>query len=54
MLSSNLGMRDTKWGQLAIFLFGIWTIATSIVCFEKADFLNLTIGAVGLLILLDP
>lgn len=29
-------------------------MATSLVCFEKPDFLNLTMGAVGMLLMVDP
>ena len=41
-VTNSLGMRDTKWGRLTILLFGFWTIATSFVCFQKADFLNVS------------
>lgn len=46
--------KDSKWGKAAIYMFGFWTIATCFVCFRKADFLNLTIGIMGLYLLLDP
>lgn len=55
MAVSGMGLgKDTKWGKAAIYMFGIWTIATSFVCFEKPDFLNLTIGIMGLFLFLDP
>jgi hypothetical protein len=43
MAVSGMGLgKDTKWGKAAIYMFGIWTIATSFVCFEKPDFLNVS------------
>lgn len=48
------GMQNTRWGRLAIVLFLLWTMCTSIVCFMKPDFLNLTIGMIGLFMFLDP
>ena len=33
MWTSSFGWRDTKWGKVAIYGFGLWTIATSFVCF---------------------
>ena len=63
-MGGTLGLRDTRWANCAIYLFAAWTAATCIVCFEKADFLNvstndsdalqLTIGLVGLMLFLDP
>ena len=41
-VTNQLGMRDTKWGRLTIILFGFWTIATSFTCFQKPDFLNVS------------
>ena len=32
-LANQLGLRDAKWGRMTIILFGIWSIATSFVCF---------------------
>ena len=64
LMGGTLGLRDTRWANCAIYLFAAWTAATCIVCFEKADFLNvstndsdalqLTIGLVGLMLFLDP
>jgi hypothetical protein len=54
VLSSKMGLRDTHWGQLAIKFFGLWTILTTMVCYEKPDFLNATISALGLAVMLDP
>lgn len=51
---SRFGWKDTRWGRCAIFMFGLWTILTSFACFEKVDFLNLTVGIMGLFLLLDP
>lgn len=53
-LSGGKITKDSKWGKAAIYMFGFWTIATSFVCFEKPDFLNLTIGIMGLFLFLDP
>ena len=52
--SSTMGMRDTRWGRVCILMFGFWTLLTSMICFEKPDFLNLTMSCLGLYILLDP
>ena len=54
ILTGNMGLKDTKWAQTSIYLFGVWTLLTAIVCFEKPDFLNLTIGCVGMFLMLDP
>jgi len=54
MIATRIGMKDTRWARLTIILFGIWTMATAFVCFEKADFLNLTLGIIGLFMFLDP
>jgi len=53
-VAGNMGLRNTQWGKASIYMFGLWTIMTSFICFEKADFLNLTIAVMGLFILLDP
>lgn len=53
-ITNNLGMKNTRWGRLTITMFGIWSILTSITCFQKADFLNLTIAIIGLMMFLDP
>ena len=43
MAVSGMGLgRDTPWAKAAIYMFGLWTIATSFVCFEKPDFLNVS------------
>ena len=42
LVGGSLGLRDTKWGRAAIILFGLWASITCIVCFEKADFLNVS------------
>ena len=42
LLGGTAGMRDTKWGRAGIILFGLWTALTCVVCFEKADFLNVS------------
>ena len=49
-----MGLRDTQWGRLAIIMFSIWCLSTCFVCFQKPDFLNLTLGVVGLFLLHDP
>lgn len=54
MIAGNMGMRNTRWARLTIIMFGLWTILTGICCFQKPDFLNLTIGMMGLFIMLDP
>jgi|DEB0MinimDraft_12_1074336.scaffolds.fasta_scaffold54845_2 hypothetical protein len=54
MIANKIGMQNTRWARLTIILFGLWTMATSFVCFEKPDFLNLTIGIMGLFMFLDP
>ena len=41
-MAGSVGLRDTKWGKAAIYMFGLWTIGTSFVCFEKPDFLNVS------------
>lgn len=33
MVANSIGMKNTRWGRLTIILFGLWTIATSFVCF---------------------
>ena len=42
MVASKVGMKDTRWARVTIIMFGIWTMCTSIVCFQKADFLNVS------------
>ena len=54
LVVAKMGFRDTQWGRLAIIMFAIWCVSICFVCFYKADFLNLTIGVVGLYLLLDP
>ena len=49
-----LGMHNTRWGRAAILMFGLWAVLTTYVCFERADFLNLTVAILGLFMLLDP
>ena len=39
---SRFGWKDTRWGRLTIYMFGVWTILTSFCCFEKVDFLNVS------------
>jgi len=33
MVANSMGMKNTRWGRLTIILFGMWSIATSFVCF---------------------
>mmetsp|Transcript_20856 Transcript_20856/g.32190 ORF Transcript_20856/g.32190 Transcript_20856/m.32190 type:complete len:98 (+) Transcript_20856:1561-1854(+) len=54
MMVSNLGIRETRWGRAAILGFALWTIMTCFVCFQKPDFMNLTVSILGLFLLLDP
>jgi len=54
MMAASMGMKDTRWARLTIIMFGIYAIGTSFICFQKADFLNLTLAICGLFILLDP
>jgi hypothetical protein len=42
-VAGNIGLRNTQWGKATIYMFGLWTIGTSFVCFEKPDFLNVSI-----------
>ena len=43
MAVSGMGLgKDTKWAKAAIYMFGLWTIVTCFVCFEKPDFLNVS------------
>lgn len=53
-VTNTLGMRQTQWGRLTIFMFAMWSVLTSITCFQKADFLNQTLAVLGLSIFLDP
>lgn len=39
---SKFGWKDTRWGRLSIWMFGLWTILTSFCCFEKVDFVNVS------------
>lgn len=41
-VTTNMGLRNTEWGKATIYMFGLWTIGTSFVCFEKPDFLNVS------------
>jgi len=54
MLATRMGFKNTRWARLVIIMFGIFAIGTSFICFQKADFLNLTLAICGLFILLDP
>lgn len=54
IILAKMGFRDTKWGRVSIIMFAIWTLFTCFICFEKADFLNLTLGVMGLYQMLDP
>ena len=47
-------MKNTKWGKLAIYMFGLWSLMTATTCFQKCDFMNLTMAILGLFMLLDP
>lgn len=49
-----MGMKDTRWARLTIIMYGIFALGTSFICFQKPDFLNLTLAICGLFILLDP
>ena len=53
-MGGTLGFRETRWGRLAIMLFGVWSIFTCLVCFEKPDYINLTMAIIGLHLFLDP
>lgn len=54
LVVAKMGFRDTQWGRLAIIMFAIWCLCTCFVCFQKPDFLNLTLGVMGLYQMLDP
>lgn len=54
LVSSNLRLYDVRWGRTAIIMYGFYAIMTCYTCFEKADFLNLTIAIMGLFMFLDP
>lgn len=41
-VATNVGLRNTQWGKATIYMFGLWTIMTSFICFEKPDFLNVS------------
>lgn len=42
LVVSRMGFRDTQWGRLAIIMFAIWCLCICFVCFQKADFLNVS------------
>lgn len=42
MVANKMGLKNTRWGRLTIILFGVWAVLTSVVCFEKPDFLNVS------------
>lgn len=42
LVVSSMGFRDTQWGRLAIIMFAVWCLCTCFVCFQKADFLNVS------------
>ena len=67
MVANKMGLKNTRWARLTIILFGLYAVLTCIVCFEKPDFLNvsifhfvfilfiqLTISIMGLHLFLDP
>ena len=54
MMAANMGMKNTKWARLTIMMFGVYALGTSFICFQKPDFLNLTLALCGLFMLLDP
>jgi hypothetical protein len=41
-VAGSMGLRNTQWGKATIYMFGLWTIGSSFVCFEKPDFLNVS------------
>ena len=53
-VANALGMKNTRWGRMTIIMFAFWAVLTSIACFLKPDFLNLTLSLMGLFIFLDP
>lgn len=44
IILAKMGFRDTKWGRVSIIMFAIWTLFTCFICFEKADFLNVSLN----------
>jgi hypothetical protein len=32
-VANALGLKDAKWGKLSIYMFGLWSILTSVTCF---------------------
>jgi hypothetical protein len=43
MVANKMGLKNTRWARLTIILFGLYAVLTCIVCFEKPDFLNVSI-----------
>ena len=46
LVVSSMGFRDTQWGRLAIIMFAVWCLCTCFVCFQKADFLNVSLVSI--------
>ena len=42
MVANKMGLKNTRWARLTIIMFGVWAVLTSVVCFEKPDFLNVS------------
>jgi hypothetical protein len=42
IVTSKMGMKETKWGAIALYMFLLWALLTCLVCFEKPDFLNVS------------
>lgn len=42
MGGSVVGMKDTRWGRAAIFMFGFWALSTTYVMFERPDCINVS------------
>lgn len=53
-ITYSLGLSNAKWGKVAIYMFVLWSLITGVICFQKADFLNLTMAILGLFMMLDP
>ena len=47
LVVSSMGFRDTQWGRLAIIMFAVWCLCTCFVCFQKADFLNVSLVSIS-------
>lgn len=47
-VTNSIGMKNARWGRLAIYMFGLWSMLCCFTCIQKADFLNLTIAILGL------